>query len=69
MGGCKKCHVLAREISKKSVFRSANIEKILENRGKGVETTDGSEHFEDKITRKTVRIEKNFRNRGGRDAC
>ena len=46
-----------------------NIEKILENRGKGVETMDGSERFEDKITRKTAKIEKNFRNRGGRDAC
>ena len=32
--------------------------KILENRGKGVENTDGSERFKDKITRKTTKIEK-----------
>ena len=31
--------ILAKEISKKLVFRRANIEKILRNRGKGMETT------------------------------
>ena len=47
-------------------MRQVNIEKILKNHGKSTKTmikTDWNERFEDKITRKTVKIEKNFETR------
>ena len=67
----RKYHIWQRKFKRSSVFRQANIEKTLKNRGKGTETTlkrtgvnVWRQNYEE-----TAKIEKNLGNRAWCDAC